>query len=232
MAVSLLFVSLIKSWWRFSRKSDRRRPRECIYCGGREKIWFNGRRFRSATVLWGRGVRFVRKIPCRRVKCSRCRRSWTLRPPGLIGHWHYQLCAVASALEQGLFEGSKIDAVAIRLGTCRRSIQRWRDWLAAVVSPEFLMMMILEASDAPVLVALPPVQGLERIRAATGQETAKRAGRNLALLEALGAARSLEPPGLRGVLERVSGDRAGIVCQRRTPIPEGAWGEMRRMSPS
>ena len=63
------------------------RPTQCIHCADR-RIWWNGTRKRSASVLIDGRVAHLRAVVCARVKCAGCLVSWTLRPPGLLPHKH------------------------------------------------------------------------------------------------------------------------------------------------
>ena len=94
---------LKKAWDQFSQTVEK--PCCCPFCQGR-RIYWNGYRERSASVLDGDRVVYLSEVVCRRVKCAdrQCKRSWTLRPPGLMPDRHYQMCVVASAARRFLFD--------------------------------------------------------------------------------------------------------------------------------
>jgi len=109
-----------------------KRPHHCPFCRG-PRIHWNGHRERSASVMEGDCVRHLTDIFCRRVKCAShvCKKSWTLRPPGLTPRRHYQLCVVASAVRQFVSDcHSTLTAVARAHQCCRRTVGRWLHWVA------------------------------------------------------------------------------------------------------
>jgi len=190
------------------------KPSRCISCE-RSRIGWNGSRKRSASLMAGGEVVYVAKVWCRRVKCSPCRKSWTLRPEGLMPHKHYQLCVVANAASEYVFNPrSTQTSVAIKHGCARRTVRRWIVWLAQLAEPAALLAKVVLAVGAPV------VPRLRNVTSRVGTAPLARAAEALALLEDLGSAWRLEPPGLRAVLERVVGDRTGIATYGRPSIPE------------
>ena len=98
---------------------------------------------------------------------------------------------------------------------------RWLRWLAACADPGALGRRLLGAVGAPVL---PRLRALApRLRAlhdAARRARLERAAVVLELLEALGLAWGLEPPGLRGVVEHVLAGRDRITPYRAPLIPE------------
>jgi len=201
---------------------DARRPSRCIFCDAKVRIWFNGTRLRSATVLLqGEAVRLV-DVPCRRVRCSRCRQSWTLRPPGLCPNRHFQRCVVAYAMSSRLFDEHCSARQAARMADCtRQTIGRWSVLLAALASPEELAYCALEVSGAPITQELPEARGVEH-KALTqrGRECLRRAAAVLGWFEVLGTTLGSEPPGLRGILEVVIHDRPDMALDRQPRIPD------------
>ena len=108
-----------------------RKPGHCPFCQGL-RIYWNGHRERSASVMADGEVVHLSGILCKRVKCANpgCRKSWTLRPPGLVARRHYQFCVVASALRQWFFDPhSTLTAVARAHQCCRRTVGRWLRWI-------------------------------------------------------------------------------------------------------
>jgi hypothetical protein len=127
-------------WDRFFQTVEK--PSHCLFCQGRRVYW-NGHRERSASVMEGGRVSHFTDILCRRVKCANppCRKSWTLRPPGLMPSRHYQLCVVASAVRQFLFDPHRtLTAVARAHQCCRRTVGRWLRWIRGLVSPSALVI--------------------------------------------------------------------------------------------
>jgi len=135
-------MSLHNGTGKFKELCDRffetvKRPHHCPFCQGLRIHW-NGHRERSASVMEGDCVRHLADILCRRVKCANptCRKSWTLRPPGLMPRRHYQLCVVASAVRRFLFDPhSTLTAVARAHQCCRRTVGRWLGWIAGPSAP-------------------------------------------------------------------------------------------------
>jgi transposase-like protein len=164
-------------------------------------------------------------IPCRRVKCSACKRSWTLRPPGLLPNKHYQGCVIASAVQQHVLRGDSLEQVARDHGCSRRQVGRWSTLTAAMADPAVLASMLVEAVDAVVLPAKYEIaKRLQALRNETRRRVLERAAQVLALAEALASALALEPPGLRAILERFLAGRTGVGTYRRPAIPELARG--------
>ena len=186
------------------------KPTCCIFCGG-SRLWWNGWRQRTASVLIDEQVVHLDAVACRLVKCGNppCGRCWTLRPPGLAPQRHYQLCVVARAASSYLFDPAATqEQIAASTGCARRTIRRWLGWLAGVASPADLLRHLLEASDVPEIPPMREVADLTR-KAPTPLRSAvlEGAARVLCLLEALGQALYLPPPGLQAVVERVLAGR-------------------------
>jgi len=180
-------------------------PTRCVFCDG-VRVGWKQRRCRTATVLCEGQAEYVPEIPTPRVICRGCNRSWTLQPPGLLSRKHYQPCVVAQATADYLFDPSATQqAVADQYGCCRQQVGRWLSWMSELASPGQLQARLVEASGEPVHLPPPEVADLDR-KAATeaGRGRLVRAALVLVLLEAVGAALCLEPPGLRAVLLRLS----------------------------
>lgn len=210
---------LKSAWDTFVRKVEK--PSACIFCGHR-RVWWNGGRTRSASVRTSEGNIHLAQVRCRRVKCADCLRSWVLRPPGIAPHRHYQLCVVASAVSHYLFDREATQATVAQEHQCsERTVGRWMRWIARVAEPAILQRMLLEATRNPILVPFREVANLARkARNAARLEILPRAARVLAAFETLGAAMGMEPPGLRGVLDRVLGQRSRMATYRNPIIPE------------
>jgi hypothetical protein len=113
-----------------------KKPGHCPFCQGL-RIYWNGHRERSASVMADDGVVHLSGILCKRVKCASppCRKSWTLRPPGLMARHHYQRCVVASAMRQWLSEPHPtLTAVAKAHQCCRRTVGRWLRWIREIAT--------------------------------------------------------------------------------------------------
>ena len=128
---AIVAEELQRRWARFAERLER--PACCLFCGHLRVLW-NGWRQRSASVWWRGEVRHLPRVLCRRVRCQQCRRSWTLRPPGLMPHRHYQLSVLAQALGRYLFEPAMSQArVAQQMGCARRTVGRWLRFVGACV---------------------------------------------------------------------------------------------------
>ena len=200
----------------------RRRPGACPECRA-SRVWWNGSPSRAASALVDGAVCHFRDVRCRRAKCRSCGNRWVVRPPGISPNRHYQLCVVAHAVSGYLFGERVTQAKVAQEHDCsERTVGRWLRWAGQVASPVALQREILEASG-PILPAIPAVANLARkARTAVRRQIVTRAAQILSLLEALGMARCLEPPGLRGVIERVLRDRATIATYARPLIPDFA----------
>lgn len=197
------------------------KPRRCIFCGCTRISW-DGSRKRSASVLVLTVVVYVAELWCRRVKCAECNTSWTLRPPELVAHKHYQPCVASRATSRYLFDpGGTLTGVGSEHNCSRKTVKRWLGWTAAMAEPAILMRKVLEAVDAPLLPRLRPVARLARKAGnAAGRLLLRRAAEVLGLMERLCSAWGLEPPGLRAVVKHVVGERSGIGTYARPAIPE------------
>lgn len=201
-------------------------PRQCIYCGD-SRVNFNGSRKRSASVLVLTVVVFLAELLCRRVKCGQCHKSWTLRPPELVAHKHFQLCVVAHAVSGYLFDpAGTLSGVATEHGCSRKTVKRWLGWTAAIAEPETVLRKVVEATEAPLVPPERAVTQLDRKARSTTvwSVVLERAAEVLALMERLCSGWQLEPPGLRAVVRRVVGERSGIGTYARPVIPELARG--------
>ena len=115
-------------------------PSECLYCDG-ERIWRDGWRLVFCLVLEDGSVhRFGEGLPLQRVKCARCRVSWTLRPLFLYPHRSFEPDVVERAAMAYLAEASATYAGVAEEHRCSpRSVWRWVGWLAAVVHARVLL---------------------------------------------------------------------------------------------
>ncbi len=213
-------------WARFTDTAAR--PDRCLVCA-HPRVHWDGFAERTATLRAGDRTVHVTGIRCRRVRCAACRFRWPLRPPGLVPRRHYQPCVVADAATQHLFAGVSQERVARAIGCSRRTLGRWLRWLAACADPGALSRQLLAAVGAPVL---PRLRALApRLRAgrdATRRAELERAALVLQLLEALGLAWGLAPPGLRGVIERVLSGGPRMPPYRAPLFPEFARSHPRR----
>jgi hypothetical protein len=205
-------VAALKLQWArlFERAS---KPACCVSCGAL-RIWFNGHRKRSASVtVEGGHVIYLSEVRCRRVKCADCRLSWTLRPAGLVPHKHYQPCVVATVLGRYLFDkSSTMQTVAAGAGCSRRTVSRWLRWVGQLGEPAVLLRKLIEATDT---VIVPRVRAIAKPQG----PHLSRAAEMLGLFEHLASAYGLEPPGLRGVLCSVIGERSHLATYARPCIP-------------
>lgn len=197
------------------------RPENCLFCGAL-RVWWNGYRERTASVSFEGVVHFLTGIRCRRAKCRDCHHGWTLIPPGLSPNRHYQLCVVASAASNYLFDSNATQATIAQEHQCsERTVGRWLRWVSQLAAPGVLQRQLLELTGAPILAQDPDVKNLVRkARHGNRRDSLPLAAQILALFEALGVAMGMEPPGLRGVLERVIGNRSRIATYQTPLIPE------------
>lgn len=221
MSLTEAIDQLKQRWDRFFETVTR--PLSCLFCKGGRILW-NGSRLRSVSVRIEGRVHHLAGIRCCRVKCKDCRKSWALRPPGLAPHRHYQLCVVASATSAYLFDPKATQAaIALEHQCSERTVGRWLRWISTAAEPTVLQLKVLEAAGEPILASDRDVANLARkARDAARREILPRAARVLAGFEALGVAMGMEPPGLRGILERFLGNRTGIATYQRPLIPEFA----------
>lgn len=157
------------------------------------RVWRNGTRHRTATVLDDDQAVFLADVPVRKLQCGDCRARWSHLPDGLIGRVHYQACVVSRAVTRTVLDGASRAEIARDHGCHRRTLGRWVARVAAIASPARLARILLAAAGAPVLPA-PPVS--RPSRSARLMELGTRAVAVLALLEALASLHGLEPPAL------------------------------------
>lgn len=201
------------------------RPAECISCDGR-RVWWNGDRLRSATgTVDGRPVT-VPCFRCRRVRCEKCKKSWALIPPGLLPGRHFDLSVGAGALADYLFEPEQsLTSAAMKAGMSSRTLGRFRDFVAELVSGDLLDRLIAKVSRAPILSWVLPVADAERKakRDARRRSILDRAARVLCLTEALAGAVGLAAPGLSSLLSRIFRRGCRPAFHRGESIPAKAW---------
>ena len=134
------------------------RPDHCVFCQGR-RVSFNGSRKRTVSVLVLTVVVYFSEMWCRRAKCARCRKSWTLRPPELVAHKHFQLCVVAHALSDYLFEpDSTLTGVGSQHNCSRKTVKRWLCWTAQIAQPAIVLHKVVKETG---VVGLPRFPGQE-----------------------------------------------------------------------
>jgi hypothetical protein len=201
------------------------RPDECISCDG-ENIWWNGTRYRSATgVIDGQSVT-VSSFPCHRVRCATCRKSWTLLPEGLLPGRHFDLAVGAGALSAYL-SGPEVslESAAAAASLSARTLGRFRDWVAGLVSPVLLDRLVGKVSGMPIMSRLLPVADPERKakRDPRRRKVLELAAQVLSLTEALAAAVGLAAPGLSSLVSRVFRGRRRPMFHRGESIPAEAW---------
>lgn len=222
MDLETAVARLRRSWVEFFEEV--KLPRKCIHCEG-DRIWRDGKRWRTASSRVNGKTVTVPTFPCRRVVCATCRRSWTLLPPGLLPGRHFDLAVAAETLSSYLFEEeASREAVAEAFDISPRTLGRFAEHTAQVASPGLLQKLLLEVTGAPILARLEPVRGLaKKARSRARRLVLEGAGKVLCLLEALGAALGLDSPGLASLLSRVVGGRRGRTSYRAPIIPADAW---------
>jgi hypothetical protein len=197
------------------------KPGCCPLCQG-SRIYWNGYRERSASVLDGDKVAYLSDVLCRRVKCAnrQCKKSWTLRPPGLMPGRHYQLCVVASALREVLFQPqSTLTSVAAAHQCCRRTLGRWLHWIAGIAKPSILIRRLhrLGTLSSTELFA---VRDNSRAMGTRSRKIFERTARVFCLLEALGRAYGYEKSPLARLIEEILSGRNRVTPYRFPAIPE------------
>ncbi|MFQ5976227.1 MAG: hypothetical protein ACE5J5_07935 [Candidatus Hydrothermarchaeales archaeon] len=208
-----------EQWDRFFETVEK--PSGCIFCEG-SRIYWNGQRERTASVLIGDEVVYLIDILCKRVKCANleCKKSWTLRPPGLMPRRHYQLCIVAHGASKFLFDShATLTSVADEHQCSRRTVGRWLKWISGIAEPSELIRRLFYISKKPTNTFL-KVWEILRKAASTSKKMFKRTAKNFCILEALGTAYGYEPPAFRGVIEAAISNRDRITTYRYPFIPE------------
>ena len=218
-------MSLQKEINKFKEQWDRylervEKPGSCIFCEG-DRLYWNGYRERSASVLIGDEVVYLTDILCKRVKCAKpeCSRSWTLRPPGLMPRRHYQLCVVAHGVLQFLSDPHEtLTSVAEAHCCSRRTIGRWLHWITGIAEPSDLLRRLYHISMQAALSSLFKVY--EILKKAPNKIIFQGTVKNFCFLEALGIAYRYAPPGFRGMIETTIANRDRMTTYRYSFIPE------------
>ena len=211
---------LKQQWDRFFESVEK--PRSCLFCQAC-RIYWNGHRERTASVLIQDEVIYFTDIPCKRVKCANphCRQSWTLRPPGLMPRRHYQLCVVANAVKQFLFQPHEtLTSVAHAHQCSRRTLGRWLKWIANIAQPSNLVRRLFQVSKRPAFTMALKVSEIFKKALNTGNKILEDTTKVFCLLQSIGEAQGYEPPAIRGVIEAAISNRDRITTYRSPSIPE------------
>ncbi|MBW1797354.1 MAG: hypothetical protein JRJ21_02880 [Deltaproteobacteria bacterium] len=211
----------LKKQWRHFFETVKK-PRNCIFCEG-TRIYWNGQRERTASVLTGDEVVHLTDLLCKRVKCANpeCKKSWTLRPPGLMPRRHYQLCVVAHGTKEFLFDPrSTLTSVADEHQCSRRTVGRWLAWISEIAEPANLVRHLFSVSKERAVASGFTISEMIRKGVNAGKKAFQRSTENFCLLEALGTAYGHEPPGFRGMIESAIANRDHITTYRSPFIPE------------
>ncbi|MDI7267937.1 MAG: hypothetical protein QME96_08075 [Myxococcota bacterium] len=197
-------------------------PCRCPHCGSSRVGCKDNSVLRSASFLVDGEVVYVSDLPGLRVQCHDCGQSWRHRPPGLMPRRHYQLCVVAEGVGAYLFEeGATLSEVARHSHCSRWTVANWLRWLGRIATPADLQARLVELSDTVVLAPLRKVAGLARKASDAAEAIAlELAAEVLGLLECLGLAAGLEPPGLRAVVEAVVDNRDRVTTYAAPALPE------------
>ena len=207
-----------EQWGHFFETVEK--PSNCIFCEG-TRIYWNGQRERTASVLTGDEVVYLTDILCKRVKCAKpeCSRSWTLRPPGLMPRRHYQLCVVAHGVIQFFADPlESLTSVAEAHCCSRRTIGRWLHWIAGIAEPSDLLRRLYHVSKKAVLCTA--VKAYEIFKRVPNKIIFQKTVKNFCFLEALGSAYRYSPNGLRCMIETAIANRDRITTYRYPFIPE------------
>jgi hypothetical protein len=196
------------------------KPGSCIFCEG-DRLYWNGYRERSASVLIGDEVVYLVDILCKRVKCAEpeCSKSWTLRPPGLMPRRHYQLCVVAHGLMK-FFSDSHETLTSVAEAHCcsRRTVGRWMHWITGIAEPSDLLCRLYHISKQAALISVFKVY--EIFKKTPNKIVFHGTVKNFCFLEALGRPYGYAPPGFRGLIETAISNRDRISTYRCPFIPE------------
>lgn len=209
-----------EQWDRFFETVQK--PDSCIFCECSRTYW-NGQRERTASVLIGEEVAYLIDLLCRRVKCANgeCKKSWTLRPPGLMPRRHYQLCVVAHGTKEFLFHpDSTITSVAHEHPCSRRTVGRWLKWIGEIAEPSDLIRRLFSVSKETAVAFGFKISEMIIMATNAGKKAFQRTTKNFCVLEAFGTAYGREPAGFRGVIEAVIANRDRITTYRSPFIPE------------
>lgn len=222
MTESSLVERLTKALHRSYHEADR--PDECPFCACFE-IWWNGSRKRGGKILFEGRVVEVDFLPCRRVRCKACKRSWTLLPDGLLPGRQVGLLVATKALSEYLFGKAKsLERAAREHSLSPRTLGRIRDWVARLASPALLQGLLVERAGEPIVGHVVPVADLERrAKCGASRSLLERAAKVLCLLESLAHAAGLAAPGLASLVGRAVSGRRSLALLQASPIPERAW---------
>lgn len=208
---------LKEQWNQFFKEV--KKPCECIFCKCMRLFW-NGRRERTASVLIGGQAVHLTDIWCRRIKCSQCKSSWTIRPAGLMPRRHYQLCVVTGAAGRILFDAdTTLSKVADIYSCARRTVGRWLKWLAGIAKPSELIRRLFAISKDSTAWA-EKVKDIVPKVATVGTKTLKRAAKNLLILQALAKVIGYTANGFQSMVEGAIFNRDGITTYQNPFIPE------------
>ena len=220
MTVQKAMEKFKEQWGRFYETAQK--PCCCLFCKG-YRVYWNGQRERTASVLIGNEVVYFTDILCKRVKCAepKCKKSWTLRPPGLIPRRHYQICIVEHATEKFLFDQyATLTSVAGEHQCSRRTVGRWLNWISGIAEPSQLIHRVFHILKEQPFIAILKVSKILKKFVGTCKKVFRRTAKNFCLLQALGTVCRCEPPGFRGVIEAVICDRDRITTYHSPSIPE------------
>jgi hypothetical protein len=198
------------------------KPSSCIFCES-SRLYWNGKRERAASVQIEDEVGYMTDILCRRIKCAspECKKSWTIRPPGLMPRRHYQLCVVAHGTNKFLFDPqATLSSVAESHCCSRRTTKRWLNWIAGLAEPSDLIRRLFYVSKETALgIGFKPSEVIKKA-ANTAKKAFQRTAKVFCLLEVLGMAYEYDPPGFSGMIEAVISNRDRITTYRCPAIPE------------
>ncbi len=194
------------------------KPSSCIFCESARLYW-NGKRERTASVQVEDEVVYMTDILCRRIKCGNpeCKKSWTIRPSGLMPRRHYQLCVVAHGTNKFLFDPkATLSSVAEAHCCSRRTTRRWLNWIAELAEPSDLIRRLFDVSKGT---GFKPSEVIKKA-ANTAKKAFQRSAKVFCAIEAFGIAYGYGPPGFGGMIEAVISNRDRITTYRCPAIPE------------
>ena len=174
------------------------RPTACPACPS-EWIWYDGWRRVSGEVVGpgGEAERFE-ELPLQRVACSRCLKSWTLRPAFLYPRRQFAPDVTEAASLAYLADPSATYAkVGARYGCSWTSVWQWVGWLGHLVPPEELLAAIVRFdSESPAVSLVPravPQDDHDKAYTAERAERLLQALRTIVLIALLSRALPVPP---------------------------------------
>lgn len=124
------------------------RPPPCPQCG--TPSWWNGWRIVFPVVSGSFDRVERREVALAKTRCSSCRASFTVYPPGFYPGRQFQLDVVADVAARVALKEDSLARAAAQAGASATSARRWSSWIAALAAPAVLCAVIARVDpDAP-----------------------------------------------------------------------------------